>query len=159
MPRQPTRQRRQSRITEAMMLEDLNVMSAGNADELAAHYGSLSIARERFDHLHSTGQLPRSHGQLPAEIFWLTEPDVPDELRSEPTEPDPDVLADVEAVIGDSHHSRAIAIADSLEVARWRWLAETARLSDEERHALVENPTISPGVRRPHRIAAAVTTS
>lgn len=154
MPRRPVRSRRATITTAPYSIEDLNLFSIGDRAELNAAFGSLELARKRYDHLTDTGQMRRHPQCLPAEIWWWTEPGVPPELHHVPDEPDPEILADY----GKPNDPWSVhdACMDTLELRRWGWLAETGRVSDESRAGLEDAARLSPNFARVVRIAEAV---
>jgi len=112
-----------------MTLDDLNgVLLLANREHLADQYGSLEAARERLDWLELSNQWHRRPGQLPPDVWWFTEPGVPEELRQ-----DEDLYIDLAADRRQPWPENAIAALETLEVARWRWLAETGRMTPEDR--------------------------
>ena len=140
MPRRPTRPRRETRLTAKMTIEDLNAIVDPDPASLVRVYGTLEAARARYDHLVETGQERRSPGQLPLPVWWFTEPGVPDDLRG----------------IKDPDNAWDDDVWDALEADRWRWLAQTGRVTDADRAAIAKSAALSPNFRRLQRIAEAV---
>lgn len=133
---------------------DVNVLFCSiDTAELERTYGSLETARDRYNHLQETGQATRRPGKLPSDIWWLTEPAVPDELRRLPVKPDAYIASEPEV---EEPYATIFALDDTLELNRYRWLAEAGRLTDEDRAAIADTARRSPNVRRVGRIAEAV---
>lgn len=128
MPRRPTRTRRETRLTQAMTITDLHALIALDRSEVCAVYGSLEDARRRLDFLIESGQWSRRPGELPDSVWWFTEPDVPDELRG----------------MNDPHERFDDDAWDDLEVDRYRFLAETGRLSADDLAAIALRAELSP---------------
>jgi hypothetical protein len=67
----------QDRATPA---EQFHIFATENMDELSARYGSVQAAGQRYRWLRDQGQIwerPLSR----SEVWWATEPGVPDDLR------------------------------------------------------------------------------
>ena len=65
---------------------------------------------------------------------------MPDELRRLPGPPDPEILAKR----GEVGHVGELASHDTLERDRWRWLAQTGLLTDDDRTTLARDAARSP---------------
>jgi hypothetical protein len=82
MPVRRQRPRRADALRAPQTLEDLSALLSDDPDDLAAAYGSVKAARERYDYLVETGQWHRHPDLRPPGVWWASEPGVPDDLRS-----------------------------------------------------------------------------
>ncbi len=90
----PYKRRLNKRRLGPPTIVDLNVLFVGSPAQMEHIYGSLAAARERWEYLRLAHRMEPTCAQRYPEVFWLTEPGVPDELREntdntfDPCDPD-----------------------------------------------------------------------
>jgi hypothetical protein len=136
-----------------MTLDDMNsLLIYSEREMLAGRYGSLEAARERLDMLEATNQWHRHDGQLPPFIWWATQADVPEDLCQ-----DEDLYIDLTANRDEPWPENAIDTLESLEVVRWRWMADHGFMTDADRREIARLAAQPPrSDRRWQRLAESI---
>jgi len=135
-----------------MTLEDLHqlLLGSGRREDLAANYGSVEAARARLDMLQATNQWHRRPGDLMPFAWWVTEVDVPPELCE-----DVDLFVNLSGDRDQPCPDNALEALDTLEVAQWRFMAETGRVTDEDRREIARDAQ-HPGREERFRLIAEI---